>query len=162
MFGFAFVAANQPSVVLQPGQTCFDDPPVPAQPLGGLDALAGDPNGDAAAADLSAQRPLVVRLVGVQLARALAGSAATGPDRGDRVQQWQQQLGVRGVGGGHQHRKRDTAAVTQHVDLRSRFAAVDRVWPGQVPLFSARTLIESTTARDQSISLTTLSRCRNC
>jgi len=53
-------------------------------------------------------------------------------------------------------------AVTQHVDLRARFAAVDRVWTGEIAPFSARTEIESTTARDQSISLTTPRRCKSC
>ena len=151
MLGFAFVAAGQAAVVHQPGQCCLDDPTVPAQPLGGLDTLAGDPHDDAAAADLGPDCLLVVGLVAVQFPRPLAGPATSAGDRGDRVQQREQQLRVRGVSRRDQHRQRHTAPVAQDMDLRSWFAAVDRVWPRQIPLFSARTLIESTTARDQSI-----------
>ena len=50
VFGLAFVAANQASIVLQPGQARFDDPPVAAEAFGGLDAFAGDTHADAAPA----------------------------------------------------------------------------------------------------------------
>src|SRR5688572_30571975 len=46
MLGFAFVAADESPVVLQPGQAGFDDPAVPAEPLRGLHPLAGDPDLD--------------------------------------------------------------------------------------------------------------------
>jgi hypothetical protein len=162
VFGFAFVAADQAAIVHQPGQARLHDPPVPTQALRGLDALASDAHRYPAPADLSAQCPLVVGLVRVQFHGPLARSSAAGPDRSDRVQQRQHQLRVGGVGSGDEHGEGNAPPVTEDVDLRSGFAAVDRVWPGQFPLFSARTLIESTTARDQSISLATLSRCRNC
>ena len=80
---------------------------------------------------------------------------------GDRVQQGQQQLRIVGVRRGDQDGQWYATAVAQYVDLRTGFATVDRVWPGSLPPFSARTLIESATARDQSISLITPSRCRN-
>src|SRR5438874_13123547 len=54
MLGFAVVAAHEAAVALQPGQAGLDDPAVPAQPLGGLDALAGDAHHDAASAYLAA------------------------------------------------------------------------------------------------------------
>ena len=47
--GVAFVAQGQPPAAGQPGQGSLDDPAVPAQPVAGLDALAGDAGGDAAA-----------------------------------------------------------------------------------------------------------------
>jgi hypothetical protein len=36
----------------QPGQAGFDNPAVAAEALGGLNVLAGDPDGDAPTADL--------------------------------------------------------------------------------------------------------------
>lgn len=159
VLGFAFVASGEAAVVGEPGQARLDDPPVSAESLGGLDAFAGDAHGDAAAADLGPDRLVVVGLVRVQLARAAAGPAATAPHRGEGIQQREQQLRVRGVRGGDQHLQRHAPPVAQDVDLRAWFAAVDRVWPGQVPLFSARTLIESIIALDQSIPPATFNRC---
>jgi hypothetical protein len=67
-----------------------------------------------------------------------------------------------GVRRGDQHGQREPFAVAQDVDLAAGFAAVDRVCACGVPLFVARTAMESTIALDQSISLITFSRCRNC
>jgi hypothetical protein len=52
VFGFAFVAADQATVVHEPGQAGLYDPAPPAELLGGLHAFAGDPHADATAADL--------------------------------------------------------------------------------------------------------------
>jgi hypothetical protein len=60
---------------------------VPAEPFGGLDALAGDPNLDATAADLGPQRGLIVCLVGVQLGGPPTRPATRCPDGYNRVQQ---------------------------------------------------------------------------
>jgi hypothetical protein len=58
------------------------------------------------------------------------GSAASGSDRGDGVQQRHQQLCVVGVGRGDQHGQRQAAPVAQDVNLRSGLATVDRVGSG--------------------------------
>jgi hypothetical protein len=87
VFGFAFVAADEAAVVEQPGQAGLDDPAVAAKPLGRVDARAGDPDGDAAAADLCPECSLVICLVGVELGGAVPGSASPGANRGERVQQ---------------------------------------------------------------------------
>jgi hypothetical protein len=47
VFGFAFLAAVETAASVQPRHRAFDDPSVLAQPLGGLDAAAGDPGDDA-------------------------------------------------------------------------------------------------------------------
>jgi hypothetical protein len=60
---------------------------------------------------------VVVGLVGVQLARLAAGSAAAGAGRGDGVQQRKQQLRVGGVRGGDEDAEGDPAPVAQDVDL---------------------------------------------
>jgi hypothetical protein len=87
--------------------------------------------------------------------------AASRPDRGVGVQQRHHHLRVMNVRGGDQDREWEPGAVAEDVNLRARFAAVDRVWPCRIPLFSARTEIESATALDQSISETTFNRVRN-
>jgi hypothetical protein len=113
VFGFAVVAADAAAVAQQPGQAGLDDPAVLAEAAGGLDAFAGDPHGDAAAADLGTQGGLVVGLIGVQLAGSVAWPAA---DRGGGVQQWHHQrepwvfaAEIRSVSG--------AASVAQDVDL---------------------------------------------
>jgi hypothetical protein len=65
------------------------------------------------------------------------------------------------VGSGDQYCQRQPGPVTHDVDLRAGLTAVDRVRAGIVPIFVARTAIESTIARDQSISLLTFNRFRN-
>jgi hypothetical protein len=80
VIGFAVVAADDSPVALEPGQARLDDLSVPAESLGGVDALTSDPNLDAAAADLGAERGLVVRLVRVQLGRPPTRPALGCPD----------------------------------------------------------------------------------
>ena len=133
MFGFAFVAAREAAVVGEPGQACLDDPPVPAKALRGLDAFAGDTHHDATAADLGPDRLVVVGLVRVQLRGPVTGTATPGSHRCEGVQQREQQLRVWRVRSGDQHLQRHPTSIAQDMDLRARFAAVDRVWPGQVP-----------------------------
>jgi len=162
MLGFAVIAAYQTAVAGQPGQACLDDPAVPAQSLGGLDALAGDPHLDATPADLGPQGSDVIRLIRVEFLRSLAWPAALAPHRDDRLQQRQEELGVGDVRTGDQDGERDPVAVAEDVELRARLAPADRVWPRLIPPFSARTLIASATALDQSISPITPSLCKNC
>jgi hypothetical protein len=97
--GVTFVAQGQPPVAGQPGERSFDDPPVPAELVTGLDAFAGDADGDAAVAEPGAQVSLVIGLVRVQLGRLAAARAAAGPDRGDGPDRGVQREGVAGVRG---------------------------------------------------------------
>jgi len=70
---------------------------VAAEPLGGLDILAGDSDGDAAS--------------------AVPGPAAPGPDWGEGVQQRHHDLRVVDVCGGDQDRERKPGAVAEDKDL---------------------------------------------
>ncbi|GAA0913551.1 hypothetical protein GCM10009558_021690 [Virgisporangium aurantiacum] len=94
MLGFAFVAAARSTVGLEPGQAGFDDPAVPAEALGALDRLAGDPHGDPASADLRPQGRNVVGLVRMEFGGTVPRPAPAGADRGDRVQQRHHDLRV--------------------------------------------------------------------
>src|SRR3977135_3053890 len=80
---------------------------------------------------------VVVCLVAVQLVRPVAGSAAAGTDRGQGVEQGYQDIRVDGVGGRDQGGQRQSGPLRECVDLAARLAAIDWVWPGQVPFFSA-------------------------
>lgn len=78
VLGLAFVAAVQASTAGQPGDSSFDNPAVAAEPLRGLDALAGDAVAYAAAAEPSPQVVVAIALVRVQL----PGAPAAGPTAG--------------------------------------------------------------------------------
>lgn len=149
----AVVAAEESAVAGEPGRAAFDHPPVPAESVGRVDAPACDPGGDTSLGQPAAQVGAVVGLVRVQPHRPAMAWPAAGTDRGDPADQRDQRLAVVGVGRADPGDQRQPGAVGQQVDLRSGFTPVDRVWPGQIPPFSARTLIESTTAVDQSTSL---------
>lgn len=62
VLSFALVAAVQAAAAGQPGHGALHHPAVAAQPLGGLDALAGDAVVNAALAEPSAQVVVVVSL----------------------------------------------------------------------------------------------------
>jgi len=77
--GLAFVAAVQTAASGRPGDGAIDGP-VAAQPLGGVDAFAGQA-GDAARAQPSAQVVVVVALVAVELGGAAPAGPAARVDR---------------------------------------------------------------------------------
>ena len=77
VFGLALVAAVEPSAAGQPGHGSLDHPAMSAQPLRGLDALAGDARRDVPRAEPSTQVAVVVPLTAV----ALGGRRRRGPRR---------------------------------------------------------------------------------
>lgn len=150
--GVAFVPDGQPAVAGEPGDGPFDDPPVPAEPVRGLDAAAGDTGPDTAGAEHAAQVGIVVALVGVQLVRTAPAGAAPGPDGGDGLDQGFQADTVVGVGGRHADGQGQPVAVGQGVDFAAGLAPVDRTRTGQAAPLFARTDAASAVARDQSIN----------
>jgi hypothetical protein len=54
--GPAFVADGEPAKSVQPRRGAFHDPPVPTQPLAGLNASAGEAALDAALSEVSAAK----------------------------------------------------------------------------------------------------------
>lgn len=149
--GFAFVASVEASAAGEPGHGAFDGPAVTAQPLRGLDALAGDAVGDAPVAQPSPQMRVVVALVGVEFARLASPGPAAGADRRYALHQRDQGLTVVQV-------RRDpdgdgqTGPLGDQVDLRAVLDPADRIRTRQVPLFRARMFTESIAQRDQSSS----------
>jgi site-specific DNA recombinase len=77
----------------------FDHPAMAAQPLAGLDALAGDAGNDAPLPAGTAAAVVIITLVGMQFGWALTWSAAPPPKRRNRVKRLFQHLGVMHIGG---------------------------------------------------------------
>ena len=115
-------------------------------------ATAGDPGGDAAAAQHLPAAREVVAFVSVQLGRSPAWPAWSSPrpdDCWNGVDQLLEELGVVGVGRRQADRQRDAAGVDHQVVLGAGLAAVDRIRASQFPPRRARTLTLSIEARDQ-------------
>src|SRR5512144_129924 len=104
----------------------------------------GDAGEDAAAAQIGAAAGEVVGLVGVQLRRAAAGSAAAGPlDRGGGIEQRLEQPAVVGVRRGQQRGEGDPGGVDQEVVFGAGLAPIGGVRAGQLAPLFARTLTPS-------------------
>jgi hypothetical protein len=100
VFGLAFIAAVETAAAGQPGRRSLDHPPMPAQPLRGLDILTGDTVADTALAEPSAQVVVVVALVRVQFRRPPTPRPAAGPDGRDTARKGLQALTIMHVRAG--------------------------------------------------------------
>lgn len=151
------VAHPQAAEPLLPANRPLDHPAVAAQPHAALDSAPRDSWRNASLAQCDSQRSIVIRLVGMQLLRALAGAAALTAYWPDRVQRLKQLLAVMDVRPAERHRQRDAAAVYHLMAFRARFAAVRRARADGAPFFRgaplARTLTESMNAGSAPIDL---------
>src|SRR5215207_9142107 len=98
--GLAAVADGEAAVRQQPGDRALHGPAVPAEPLAGLDAAAGDRGCDAASPERSTMAGIVVPLAAVQLPGAEAresGLAGGPPDRRHGIDERQRLLRVMDV-----------------------------------------------------------------
>jgi len=142
--------AKSPEPV-QVGEGALDHPALApeARAVGG--APAGDHRADAAPAHQAAVLVVVVGAIAEQLGGALAGPADPPADRAHRIDQRHQLGDVVAVAAGERHRQRDPRGLDQQVVLGAQAGAIDRARPAQGPPKTARTWLESTVARDQSI-----------
>lgn len=152
VLGLSFVATVQASTAGQPGNGPLYHPAMVSEPLGRLDALAGNAMADAPLTEPFPQVVVVVALVGVELGGASAPWTTVGADGRDPAHERLQAQTVVQVGAGDSQRQGQSASVRDEVDLRSQLATVGRIWSGQWPPFAARTLTESIAHRDQSNS----------
>ncbi len=147
-------------------QACVRSPPPPvtAQALRALDALAGDPGPYAAPLQILPTSAAVVSLVGMQLVGALTRPAIQATYRGNRIQggfECDRVVSIRPCYGDGQG---NASGIDYEVPLAPEFAAIRRARPG---LFAPRglgTLAPSMLARLQSIwscsrSRTSMARC---
>jgi hypothetical protein len=162
--GPPLVAHAQPTKAEQPGKRSLDHPAMPPQPLGGVDPAAGKAWGDAASTKGAPQWQGIVRLVAMQLGRALARPSrlpTRADDRWDGINEREELDRVVGVGRRGTYGRRDAVPIHHEVVLGSPFAAVDRVRPRLLAPLLARTLSESTLARLQSIAASPPSQYRS-
>ncbi len=118
------VPDRQSPVARKPGQGPLDHPAVPAQPLARLDALARDPHLDPAAMEEPSTARDVVRLVGMELGRALAPLPGGLADRGHGVDQVREDHAVMAVRPGEHGGQRDALALRDEMLFRARLAAI--------------------------------------
>lgn len=147
----ALVADSQAAVRAELGQGALDHPAMTPEPFLGFDALASDPATDSASPQITPAATVVVALVGMELGRALAGTAPRALDRGNRLDQFLEDDLVGDVGRGELERKGNTLLVDQNVALRARFAAICWIRAGSGSPLLAGMLAASKDARAQSI-----------
>lgn len=149
--GAAFIADNEATELIEPGEASFDDPAM-APKLGfALDIAACDARDNAATAQLAPVDRIVVALVGVDLVRAFSRSPAWAADRRDTINEWDQPGAVIDIGGREFDDERDALSIHGKMSLRAGLAAIGRVRAGVFAPFLAGTLAASTEARSQSM-----------
>ena len=94
----SFVADDEASELVDPGEGALDDPAVSAEALAALDTATSDAGHDPASAEILAAAPEVVALVGVELGGPFAGSPSFLADGVDGVDGLRQRHAVVPVG----------------------------------------------------------------
>ncbi len=152
------IAHFQPPEAAQPGQPTLHDPAIAAQPLAGLEALAGDTRRDPA---LSTHPPIgriIIGFIRMQFLGPLAWTSTSAPNRRDGIQGGLEHLAVVHVGCREPHCERESIPFDHKMALRAQFAAIRRVGAARFAPPGAGTLVESNEARDQSSRPASLSR----
>ena len=150
--GAAFVADEQPFHLVEPGEGAFDDPAIAAQAGAVLGVAAGNHGLDATLAKAATVRVRVVAAVCDHAAGSLARTACQAGDGGNGVDERQQLADVVAVAAGQRPRQRDATSVGQEMVLGARAAPIDRARARFGAPFIACIWLESTIARDHSIS----------
>jgi hypothetical protein len=127
---------------------------VKQMPEAGAPAETGDAWGDTALSQRTPQGSGIARLVAVQLGWTLPRTSWSSPRADDRrycIDEGGQLGRAVAIGGGTPDGEGDAMAIDDHVVLGPRLAAVDRIRTRLLAPCLARTLSESTLARDQSM-----------
>jgi hypothetical protein len=149
------VAHPEPAVAEESGERALYHPAVPAQSLRRVDTPSSKAWGDAATGEGTTQVGRVIRFVGVEFGRALAaatGSPSWSEDRRDSIDERKELRRIVGISLGEPDGKGNAVSIDDQVVFGARLAAVNGVWPRPLAPLLARTLSESTLARDQSIA----------
>lgn len=157
----AFVANAQTPELMQPTQAALNHPAGFAQAAAVRPAFASQTISDAHGAQPPMMRQASISPVSLHRIGALAGTTCFAAHSGNRQEQGLQLPAVMHVGGGDLGAQRNALGIGAKMMFAARFAAVRRVGPRLKPPKTARTLLESTTARDQSIRWLTCKRHNN-
>ncbi len=147
----SLVAHAEATHLVQPGMGALDHPAVTPQALTALHPAPGDARADAAGTALATAAPVIVALVGVQLARPPPRASPPAAAHGRHgIQRGGHHSAVMLVGGAGQHADRSAPRIDADVPFAARFATIGRVRARLgTPLFAA-TLALSRAARLQS------------
>ena len=156
-----FVTHAQSTELMQPTERAFDHPAGFTQAATMRPAFASQPSGDAQVAQPTMMCAAAIRPISLHDFRSLTRATDCPPQCRDGQYQGLQLATVMHVGGGDLGAQGNALGIGAKMMLAARFAAVRRVWPRLKPPKTARTLLESTIARDQSIRSAIWSRRNN-
>jgi len=156
-FNTTYITDAKTPILVQPRKTAFNNPPINPKTTAVIGASLSRHRLDAHSAKLLAVWFAVVTSITQQRCRMPKRPADLAGNRRNLINQRQQLCYIVTVGSGQSHRQRDTIGVGHHMVFRAIFAPIRGVWAGFRPPKTARTEIESTTAREKSI----WSACRN-
>jgi len=143
---------------MQPRQTTFDHPAVPAEAASVLCAATGNDRNDPALSQFFPVRIRVVASVRIGRVRAALRPAGLSRHRWYGINQGDQLSDVVAVGRRKNGGQWNAVGVRKQVVLRTGLGSIRRVGPSLGPPKTARTLALSATARDQSMSSAPWSR----
>jgi len=146
-----FIAKTQSAKLVQPAERTFYHPAGLSQTTAMRLTTAGQLIRDTQPAQPSAVSGTAIGPVALNQIRALARPSDFATHCWHRRQQRLQLTGVIHVSSGQLNAQRNALGIGEKMMLTARFAAIRRVTPRLEPPKTARTLLESTTARDQSI-----------
>ena len=145
------VADAQAVKLMQPTERAFHDPPRRAQLTAMRSAAAGQWVGDPALLQPARVRGTAIGAISLHGLGLLPRASDLAAERRDGRHKRLQLAAVMHVGRRQLDTQRQPLGIGAKMMFAARFAAVGRVRSGLKPPKTARTLLESTTARDQSI-----------
>ena len=154
----AFVTNAQATELMQPTERAFYHPAGFAQTAAMGPTFARQPVDDAQTVQPAMMSTTAISAISLHRFGALARTTWPARQRGNGLQQRLELPAVMHVGCGHLGAQRNALGIGAKMMLAACFAAVRRVGPRLEPPKTARTLLESTTARDQSIRSATCNR----
>lgn len=159
--GVAFVTDAQAAELMQPTQSPLHHPACFAQATAMWGALTCQTIDDPPTLQPAMVSTIAISAISLHQIGSLTRRASFTRDRWNCQQQRFERLTVVHVGGSQLRAQRNALGIGAKMMLAARFAAIRRVWSGLKPPKTARTLLESTTARDQSIRSAICSRRSN-
>ena len=150
-FGVTFVADSQAAELMQPTQRPLHHPACFAQTAAMRSALTRQTIAYTPALQPEMVSPITISAISLYQIGSLTRPTSFARNRWNRQQQRFERCAVMHVGGGQLRAQRNALGIGAKMMLAARFAAIRRVWSRLKPPKTARTLLESTTARDQSI-----------
>lgn len=157
----SFVTDAQAAELMQPAEGAFNHPARFTQAATMGLAAPRQMVGYAPLREPMCVGPIAIGSIALDCIRPLAGSSDFAAHRHYGRQKRQQLTTVMHIGRRHLDAQGNSLGIGEKMMFAARFAAVGRVRPRLEPPKTARTLLESTTARDQSIRSATCNRRNN-